>query len=43
MLRRNHIVQVKPQRLLKNMPLGLPIPFGKRNELILKAGRRSQE
>jgi hypothetical protein len=32
----NQVAQVELERLLENMPLGLPIPFGKRNDLILK-------
>jgi len=34
----NDVVQVKPQRLLENMPLRLPILFGNRNELIVELG-----
>ena len=34
----NHIVQIKLERLLENMPLGLPILLGNRNELIVELG-----
>jgi len=37
-LGRNHIVQVKPERLFQNMPLRLPIPLGNRHELIVELG-----
>ncbi len=29
-------MQVKPKRLLKNIPLRLPIPFSNRNEFIIE-------
>jgi hypothetical protein len=32
----NHVAQEELERLLENMTLGLPIPFGKPNDLILK-------
>ena len=35
-LRRSHIVHIKPERLLENMPLGLPIPLGHPNELFVE-------
>ena len=35
-LRRNHIMQIEPQSLLENMPLGLPILLGNRNEFIVE-------
>jgi hypothetical protein len=38
MLRRNHVVQIEPERLFENMPLRLPILLGNRNELIVKLG-----
>jgi hypothetical protein len=38
MLRRNHDVQIEPERLFENMPLRLPILLGNRNELIVKPG-----
>ena len=37
-LGRNHVVQVEGERLLKNMPLGLPISLGNRNEFIVELG-----
>ncbi len=36
MLRRNHVVQVEPKRLLKNMPLRLPILLRHRHELVVE-------
>jgi hypothetical protein len=37
-LGRNHVVQVERERLLENMPFGLPILLGNRNELVVKLG-----
>jgi hypothetical protein len=37
-LGRNHVVQVERERLLENMPLGLPILLGNCDELIVKLG-----
>jgi hypothetical protein len=37
-LGRNHVVQVERERLLENMPLGLPKFLGNCNELIVKLG-----
>ena len=34
----NHVVQVKPERLLENMPLRLPILLGNRNKFIVELG-----
>jgi hypothetical protein len=34
----NHVVQVKRERLLENMPLRLPILLGNRNEFIVELG-----
>ena len=37
-LGRNHVVQVERERLLENMPLGLPMFLGNCDELIVKLG-----
>jgi hypothetical protein len=37
-LGRNHVVQIERERLLENVPLGLPIPLGNRRELIIELG-----
>src|SRR5260370_40472862 len=35
-LGRNHIVQIEPERILQNMPLGLPILLSNRNKFIVE-------